>query len=113
MDENREKVIVITLAFIYEWIFVTLLGDGTKQGYVINNIENISTDQIIDDVKNINTDDFSSEDKYLIEKLIYNYENYGISEKFLSELIILFKNNSTISLVIQSNPIMKTIFPLI
>ena len=86
-EYDTKRMVAITIAFIYEWIFARVVGDSDKQGFTLNIIKNNELETcvptMIDDLaKLLPSDRIDNDNSILIFQIIMGYKNHGITKAY-------------------------------
>ncbi len=97
-NKETEKRIIFMLGIIYEWGFTKFVGDMTKQGYLLNKVENEtifdSVPEMMSDLKLLyENDQVKEDDKVFLNNIISSYEKNGISVELLNDVMSSINSN--------------------
>ena len=115
--EANKRVGILCVLLIYEYIFVTIIGDETKAGMTMRELKKDPNtlcerfdELMVEFIGDVDT--FELEDNYrdIVNLISRSYERNGISVEFTNEIMIILRQNNNIKSLIDRDPILNTIF---
>lgn len=119
IEGKKKEQIAVAISYIYEYFFVTLIGDQNKAGYLEEKITNgeimSAVPEIIKDLEGLLDKYYGLDDdnRLFLEKVVESYGKNGISEMFIVDVLKAFRNHPYMIRELNDLPIMNEVIKIL